>query len=941
MGLKDDIISRIDISSYYSEYVQWQEQKGKNWKASCPFHSEKKASFFVEIDTGRWICMGSCSEGGDVIAFHMKYHNIDFNTAIRQLGEKAGIELPSKKKNQDQDSGQGPGQGQNQDSQGIDQTSSQASNQASQSRTRKRKGKYPKLEEEVIDKLHANLPEEEKEYLQSRGVSPEVISKLKIGFWDSFYGPTIVLPVRRNEKLYNLRFYKRATERQEKDIRQIPAKELGHNPIWVFPEPDKEKEEIYLLEGEIDALCAISIGLNACTVTGGAGTFLEEMLPYFKDKKVFICYDIDDKGRIGAKTVAKIISKVAKETRIIKLDLDKEKYENGDFNDYVIKEKKTLEDFMKLAKMASYEIYTGKDLTVIEDGGAYYKIKILKNGKTELEKISNFTIKLICRYVKEDEILREVIIISENGKTSDPSMMSPAHMSDTKSFRTFCFGRGDFIFEGELKDLMDVWHMVCSQDPDSRIVRQVFQVGFLHNYGIWIFENMAIKGKEVIRPDDRGIYWNGKYGYTFTPIDASGDDVIKHFPNLISSDVEHWGTMKNLCDSMVENIGSLDVLFGLSLTCGSIYFRDIISNPMLSCFPILFVYGTLRSGKTEYLSFLMNMFGMDKSDIESLPSITSTVPISRRLAYFSCLPCWWDEFRNDNQRTNQIMGTLRSAYDGVGRSIGVKGTQGILSESVKGTVIISGEHLPTDEALRSRIIPVRMKQSGKKIEFHKKVISLSSTASSHIFNLIKNKSHETIKELFEKIDWYSSEMRKSRKDLDERTIKNYSITGGFYSTLINPKDSVLPDYIINGGCADSFDQACIDVDEPYFTQQLQDFVETVDKLIESKGELSKISWYHLIREEDIVYIWMSPLQSAFEKEYRMSRGNIAPDTRTIMNHFRELSCLVDSSKQHKIPDVNSQTASTNHKCMSLRISKMPVQIMNWFNRELQDLIDLA
>lgn len=915
MGLKDDIISKIDVSSYYSEYVQWQEQKGKNWKALCPFHSENKASFFVEIDTGRWICQGSCGEGGDIIAFHMKHHNIDFNTAIRQLGEKAGIELPRS-------------------SQAAD--PNQPSDQPS-GRARRRKGKYPKLEEEVIDKLHANLPEEEKKYLESRGVSPEVIDKLKIGFWDSFYGPTIVFPVRRNEKLYNLRFYKRATERQEKDIRQIPAKELGHNPIWLFPEPSKEIDEVYLFEGEIDALCAISLGLNACTVTGGAGTFLEDFLPYFKDKKVFICYDIDDKGRIGAKTVAKLISKVAKETRVVKLDLDKEKYENGDFNDYIVKEGKTLEDFMKLAGLASYEIYTGKDLSVVEDGGAYYKIKILKNGKTELEKISNFTIKLICRYIKEDEVLREVIMIGESGKVSDPSMMSPINMSDPKNFRTFCFGRGDFIFEGELNDLMDIWHMVCSQDPDSRIVRQVFQVGFLHNYGIWIFENMAIKGKEVIRPDDRGIYWNGKYGYTFTPIDASGDDVIKHFPNLISSDVEHWDTMKNLCDSMVENIGSLDVLFGLSLVFGSIYFRDIISNPMLSCFPILFVYGTKGSGKTEYLSFLTNIFGMNKSDIESLPSITSTVPISRRLSYFSCLPSWWDEFRNDNQRTNHIIGTLRSAYDGIGRSIGVKGTQGILSESVKGTVVISGEHLPIDEAFRSRIIPIRMKQSGKKIDLHEKVISLSATASSHLFNLIRNKDKKTTKELFDKIEQYTKNIRKARPDLDERTIKNYSISGGCYSTLINPSDNVFPDYIINGGCSESIDQSYGNESEQYFTQQLQEFVDLVEISI-LKKELSEITWYHIIEEEDVVYIWMPPLQDAFEKRYRMTKGSQAPGLKTIINHFKELSCFMESNIQHKIPD-DATHKKSNLKCMTLKISKLPPQILNWFKHNFQDLIE--
>ena len=88
---KNEILDRIDILSYYSEYVEFEDKTGKNRKAKCPFHKEESGSFYVEIDTGRWYCQGACSTGGDIIAFHMRIKNLEFKAALADLARMVGV----------------------------------------------------------------------------------------------------------------------------------------------------------------------------------------------------------------------------------------------------------------------------------------------------------------------------------------------------------------------------------------------------------------------------------------------------------------------------------------------------------------------------------------------------------------------------------------------------------------------------------------------------------------------------------------------------------------------------------------------------------------------------------------------------------------------------------------------------------------------------------
>ena len=71
---------------YYRTYFGDLRTGSGDWaSALCPFHSDTKPSFSVNLKHGGWKCF-ACGESGDLIQFHMNINHLTFIKAVTDLG---------------------------------------------------------------------------------------------------------------------------------------------------------------------------------------------------------------------------------------------------------------------------------------------------------------------------------------------------------------------------------------------------------------------------------------------------------------------------------------------------------------------------------------------------------------------------------------------------------------------------------------------------------------------------------------------------------------------------------------------------------------------------------------------------------------------------------------------------------------------------------------
>lgn len=197
------------------------------------------------------------------------------------------------------------------------------------------------------------------EYLErERGISRNVIAKYYIGFDHHF----ITIPIFNDKgEVINIRKYKPKDTYKMRGLR-------GKNRPYVFPVANLQvNEPIYLFEGEGDCLTALSLGLNGVTITGGALTkFPRQLIKYIVQKTIFICYDVDKAGRLGAEEVGKqLLEAGASEVSIIELPL-KGGEDGKDFTDWVVFHNGTLQEFKALPTRKVSKVETGGAIETLD-----------------------------------------------------------------------------------------------------------------------------------------------------------------------------------------------------------------------------------------------------------------------------------------------------------------------------------------------------------------------------------------------------------------------------------------------------------------------------------------------------------------------------------------------------------------------------------------------
>ena len=157
--VRDDMAAlvkeRADIVQIIGECVEL-KRSGVRFLGRCPFHGEKTPSFSVHAGQQFYHCFG-CGASGDVFSFMMKYHNLDFPSALKELAKRYHIELPERRPSKEE-----------------------------QERLQKSEQLFT-INEKCVT-LYAHYLQDTsgghiaREYLAKRGVSKELISRFRIGY---------------------------------------------------------------------------------------------------------------------------------------------------------------------------------------------------------------------------------------------------------------------------------------------------------------------------------------------------------------------------------------------------------------------------------------------------------------------------------------------------------------------------------------------------------------------------------------------------------------------------------------------------------------------------------------------------------------------------------------------------------------------------------------
>jgi len=158
----DDIRAGVDVVDLVGRFVNLRKA-GQNYKGLCPFHAEKTPSFMVNPKKGIFHCFG-CGVGGDVFGFLMRQDRLSFPEAVRVLAKQAGVALPEDR------GGAAAGD----------------SGREELSRVMEAAAAF------YVERLWAADGERAREYLDKRGIDPDVAKRFGLGWapegWETIRG---------------------------------------------------------------------------------------------------------------------------------------------------------------------------------------------------------------------------------------------------------------------------------------------------------------------------------------------------------------------------------------------------------------------------------------------------------------------------------------------------------------------------------------------------------------------------------------------------------------------------------------------------------------------------------------------------------------------------------------------------------------------------------
>ena len=189
-----------------------------------------------------------------------------------------------------------------------------------------------------IERWHGKLWEHETflKELKDRQVDGDLIRQYRLGVYG---GNSISIPIQNaSGNFIKIRIYKPGSVKRKFTQLKNATKLTG----LLFPIEQLAYDEILICGGEIKAIVAAKElnkhDIGAISGLTGENSWEDSLTSFFDGKTVYVCYDVDEIGELGAEEVCKKLQNVVEWIGKFSLPtdiLDREKYPKGDINDFI------------------------------------------------------------------------------------------------------------------------------------------------------------------------------------------------------------------------------------------------------------------------------------------------------------------------------------------------------------------------------------------------------------------------------------------------------------------------------------------------------------------------------------------------------------------------------------------------------------------------------
>ena len=321
----DELIARNPIEDVVGQYVSL-KRSGSNLFGLCPFHGEKTASFSVAPDKGIYYCFG-CHKGGGAINFMMELEGLSYPDAVRALAKRAGMEVPE--------------------------------DEQYQSRYRQQERLWALMKEAgrfYNEQLYAPAGQQCREYIQSRGLSKDIVTRFGMGFapdsWNALINAMKKKGYTEQELIdadlvgqKNGRIYDRFRNRLMFPIIDVRGNVIGFGGRVLDDSKPKylntsetlifnKRKNLFglnfakksklgyliLVEGNIDVVALHQYGFdNAIASLGTSLTEEHAVLLSRYTEQVVLTYDSDEAGQKAAQRAIPMLEKVGIQVKVLKM----------------------------------------------------------------------------------------------------------------------------------------------------------------------------------------------------------------------------------------------------------------------------------------------------------------------------------------------------------------------------------------------------------------------------------------------------------------------------------------------------------------------------------------------------------------------------------------------------------------------------------------------